>query len=151
MSEDIVRELTTVEARDLAEVREIAATHGVEVEEVPQSGIEPVTTTLILLVGVPLAVSAVVSILDRKKGGQIIDLRPAAPKVLYRSKDVVYGLVIVLTADGAVRVEVKQPKDMFTQVVEALAKALLSLKDATADSVAVCAAEVVGAHASVGR
>jgi hypothetical protein len=149
MAEETVREATTIEVADLDEIRELAASHGVQVEEIAQPGFEPVTTITLILIGGSLAVASVMAIIERRKGGQVIDLRPGAPKVLYRDKDVVYGLVIILAQDGTVRVEVKQPKELFAQVVEALCKTLLGLASPTVDAVAGAARAVVGGDASV--
>src|SRR5438876_360290 len=79
-----------VDWADVEHVRTTAAGHGVEVQVVETKGIDPLSTTTLVLVGVPLAVGTVTQLLDRVRGGQVIDLRPGAEKALYRTKDVVY-------------------------------------------------------------
>lgn len=149
MHEETVREIVVIEAEDLDYVREAAAEQGVELQELPRQGFEPITTLTLLITGSVLAVGALSSLIERHKGGQVIDLRSGAPKPLYRDKGVVYGLVIVLANDGTVTVEVKQPKEMFDQVVEVLGKTLLGLGKASIDTIAGAASVAVGDKASV--
>jgi hypothetical protein len=116
---------------EVPSARALAAAHGVEVQEFPRRGIEPVTTVTLLLIGVAAAVGAVVHILEQRKGGQVIDLRPGAPKAFYRTPDVVYGTVVIVTVDGkvtveVVTVEVREPEGMFGKVVSTLPQLLSS-------------------------
>jgi hypothetical protein len=150
MNHDVVREMTTVDAADVEEIRKAAESEGVQLEEPPRRELEPVTTVVLILIGTAVAVAAVMSFIERRKGGQVIDLRPGAPSIAYRDKGVTYGLVVILAADGTVTVEVKQPKDMFVQVVEALVKSLLDLgTTASAGAIAASASVAVGEMASV--
>lgn len=151
MGEDMVREVAIVEAEDLGEIRAVAASEGVDIQEVPSLELEPVTTVTLILIGGALAVAAVMSAIERRKGGQVIDLRSGAPKVLYRDKDVAFGLVIILAEDGGVAVEVKQPKEMFGQVVEALTNLLAELAKSPIEAVVDAVSAVVGDKASVTR
>lgn len=104
--------------------RMLAAEHGIEVEQVPRLGIEPVTTVTLVLLGAATAVGAVLHILEQRKGGQVIDLRPGAPKAFYRTPDVVYGTVIIVAVDGKVDVEVREPEGMFGKVISTLPELL---------------------------
>ncbi|MGW2741774.1 hypothetical protein [Streptomyces sp. NPDC001450] len=112
--------LVVLDPADLPAARELAAAHGVELQEVPRRGIEPVTTATLVLMGAATAVGALQHALEQRKGGQVIDLRPGAPRAVYRTPDVVYGTVVVLAADGSVTVEVKEPDGMFGKVISAL-------------------------------
>jgi hypothetical protein len=103
---------------------ELAAAHGVLLEEVPHRGIEPVTTATLVLLGTATAVGAVQHGLEQRKGGQVIDLRPGVPKAFYRTSDLVYGMVVIIMIDGRVTVEVKEPDGMFGKVISALPKIL---------------------------
>lgn len=114
--------VVVLESSQVAAARTLAADHHVEVEDVPRLGFEPVTTVTLLLIGTATAVSAVLHILEQRKGGQVIDLRPGAPKAFYRTPDVVYGIVVVITRDGTVTVEVKEPDGMFGKVIATLPK-----------------------------
>lgn len=150
MNDEVVRETTIVDVADLEAIEAFAESHGVQLEELPSRDLEPVTTVTLIVIGTALAVGAVTSFIERRKGGQMIDLRPGAPRVAYRDKNVTYGLVIVLLADGTVSVEVKQPKDMFVQVVEAVLKSLLELGGgASVATVAAAVKAVAGSSVSV--
>jgi hypothetical protein len=104
--------------------RTLAAAHGVEVEQVPRRGIEPVATVTLVLVGAAATVGAVLHVLEQRKGGQVIDLRPGAPKAFYRTPDVVYATVVIVAVDGKVTVEVKEPDGMFGKVISTLPQLL---------------------------
>jgi hypothetical protein len=126
-------------------VRRTAAEHEVAIDEVPAAGIEPVLTVTVVLLGTAAAVAAVIDLVERRRGGQVIDLRPGAAKVFFRSPDVSYGLVVIRAADGgAVKVEVKEPKGMFGQVVESLTGLLGDLAGAKSDAVAAAVAADLG-------
>lgn len=71
---------------DVPSARAVAAAYGVEVRQLPRRGIEPVTTVTLLLIGAAAAVGAVLHILEQRKGGQVIDLRPGSPKAFYRTR-----------------------------------------------------------------
>jgi hypothetical protein len=106
-------------------VRELAAAHGAEVVEIPSRGIEPVATVTLALVGTAAAVRAATHVVEELiRGGQVIDLRPGAPRPFYRSRDVAYGIVIVLAVDGKVTATVKNPGAMFGKVISALPQLL---------------------------
>jgi len=104
--------------------RTLAAAHGVEAERVPRRGIEPVATVTLVLAGTAAAVGAVLHVLEQRKGGQVIDLRPGAAKAFYRTPDVAYGTVVIVAVDGKVTVEVKEPDGMFGKVISILPQLL---------------------------
>lgn len=101
---------------EVAAARVLAAAHGIEVEQVPSLGIEPVATVTLVLLGTAAAVGAVLHLLEQRKGGQVIDLRPGAPKAFYHTPDVVYGTVVIVAVDGKVTVVVREPDGMFGRV-----------------------------------
>jgi hypothetical protein len=138
-----------VEATDVDEAIRLAASNGVEVEEVRVRGIEPVTTVTLLLLGGASAVATVAQLIDQAKGGQVIDLRANAPKTVYRSRDVVYGLVLIIASDGAVKVEVKEPRGMFGQVLDSLKGLGADLGKAGVNAIAEAVKKRVGDNASV--
>lgn len=116
-----------ISEEDLDYARAVAAENGVQVEEVPAAGFEPVITVTLILLGATTAVGVVAQLLEQHKGGQVIDLRPGAPRTVYRSRDLIYGYVVIHRADGTITVDVKQPKGMFEQVLEALTGVLGTL------------------------
>jgi hypothetical protein len=94
-------------------------------------GIAPIFALLVL--GTAAAVAGAFSYWDEKrKGGQVIDLTPGAPKPAYRTPDVIYGLVVIKAADGTVTVEVKEPRGYFIEVIKTITDAL---KDVAVKSV----------------
>ena len=113
-------EVITIDTSQLAHARQVASDHSVEVHELPQMGFEPVTTVTLVLIGGAAAVGAVVHILEQRKGGQVVDLRKGATKQVYRTPDVVYGTVVILTNDGGATVEVREPQGLLAQVVAKL-------------------------------
>lgn len=113
-------EFVVVELDDLEYVRQAAGDHGVALEEVPSEGFEPVTTVTLMLFGAATAVATVMYLVERRKGGQVIDLRPGAPKPVYRTPDLQFGLVLIHRVDGTISVEVKEPRGLFGPVLDAL-------------------------------
>ena len=69
-----VEEIIVVDADDLKYVHEVADGHGVSIRDVSLRGIEPVTSATLILFGTAFGVGTVTSLLDRRKGGQVIDL-----------------------------------------------------------------------------
>jgi hypothetical protein len=78
--EDQVREFVIIDPEELDHARRIASDNGVELEQLEVRALEPVTTVTLIVMGSSLAVATVVYLLDKHKGGQVIDLRPGAPK-----------------------------------------------------------------------
>ncbi|SNY64006.1 hypothetical protein [Paractinoplanes atraurantiacus] len=116
------RSIVVVETSEVPAALRLAAEHGVRAEEVPRLGVEPVTTATIVIAGTAAAVGLVSRLLDQRKGGQVVDLRPGAPRTIYRTPEVVYGTVVVVAADGTATVEVKEPEGLFGQVLSTLAE-----------------------------
>jgi hypothetical protein len=122
--------VVVLDPSQVPDARTLAAAHGVEAQRIPTLGIEPVATVTLILLGSVAAVATVLQVLEQHKGGQVIDLRPGAPKAFYRTPDVVYGTVVIVTGDGKVTVEVKEPDGMFGKVISTLPQ-LLSGGDST--------------------
>ena len=141
--------LVTVPAEDLDEVRRVAAENGVEIEPVDELGFDPVTGATLLLLGGALAVATVSHVIERLKGGQVIDLRPEAARPFYRTKDVLYGLVVVRRADGTISVEVTEPKELFGVVVDALKGIVVELGKASIDVAGQAVEAAVGEKGTV--
>lgn len=114
---ELAQKIVVVGHKEEALVRDVAEVHGIEVRALPASGIEPTATVALVLIGTPLAVATVSRVLEQRKGGQVIDLRRDASRPFYRTPDVSYGLVVVVSTDGQVLVHVKRPDDMFTEVI----------------------------------
>ncbi|HEX6355416.1 hypothetical protein [Actinophytocola sp.] len=142
------RAVVVLDPSQVPAARTLAAEHGVEVEQVPRRGIEPIATVTLVLLGAAAAVGAVLHILEQRKGGQVIDLRPGAPKAFYRTSDVVYGTVVIVTADGKVTVEVKEPEGMFGKVISTLPE-LVAGGDSGAEQIAQSVTERFGPGVTV--
>lgn len=140
--------VVVLDASQVPAARALAAEHGVGVEQIPHRGIEPVSTVTLALIGASVSVSVVMRILDQHKGGQVVDLRSGAPKAFYRTPDVVYGTVIIVTVDGKVTVEVKEPDGMFGKVISTL-PSLLTGGDAGAEQAAQVMSEAFGAGVKI--
>ncbi|MEV6632071.1 hypothetical protein AB0M54_15105 [Actinoplanes sp. NPDC051470] len=143
------RRMLIVDNDDVDFARRTAAEHDVALQRVEMRGLEPVLTTTLLLFGAAAAVGLVTSLVDRHRGGQIIDLRPGTPRPVYRSKDVIFGLVVIFARDGRVTVEVKEPAGMFGQVLEALTALLGELAGAGVADIAPAVTEKVGDAARI--
>lgn len=113
-----------VDPSDVPIVRDLASARGVVVKEYSERGIEPVSTTTLALVGTAAAISGLRQALERRKGGQMIDLRPGAEKLAYRTTDLEYGIVVIIAGDGKVTVKINKPDDVFEKVISALPKLL---------------------------
>ena len=138
-----------MEQGDVEEVLTWAGEHGVTVERAETRAVEPVSAVTLVLLGSALAVSAVAQLVDRAKGGQVIDLRPGSPRMMYRSKDVTYGLIVIVALDGDVKVDVKEPKGMFGQVVESLTEVVSELGKSGIEAIGAAVKAQVGDHAEV--
>jgi hypothetical protein len=147
--DDTAEEIIIVDQEDVEYALETAAAHGVEANELTVHGIEPITTATLIIFGSALAVAAVSRLIDQHKGGQVIDLRPQAPRLLYRTKDVLYGLVVIVATDGRVTVEVKEPRTMFGEVLDALKDVIVNLSGSGASDIATAVAAKVGEKANV--
>ncbi len=131
MSEDeVIRQVVHVSREDLPTLRQVASSNGVEVHEVQQREFEPATMIMLVLVGGALAIASVTHALEVRKGGQIIDLRPGASMPIYRSKDLLYGLILVFAVDGKVSVQAHEAKGTFDLISEKLIAALPGLAGA---------------------
>ncbi|MGY1638200.1 hypothetical protein ACI78V_16265 [Geodermatophilus sp. SYSU D00742] len=115
--EDAV-EIVVVRPDEVDTLLDLARQHDVAVERIPGRGFEPVTMLTFSIIGTTMAVATLVYLLDRRKGGQIVDLRPGAARMIYRTTDVAYGLVVMIAVDGSLKIEVREPKGMFGQVSE---------------------------------
>lgn len=106
-------------------VRRWAADRGVKVGVYPERGIEPVTTVTLALVGTVAAINAVQQLLfERRKGGQVIDLRRDPAEAFYRTSNLEYGTVVIYAPDGKVTVMIKNPEDTFGKLISALPRLL---------------------------
>jgi hypothetical protein len=124
-----VEEFVTVESSELDFLGEVAADHGVSVEALETKALEPLSTVTVIMLGVPLAVTTVIRVLDESRGGQVIDLRPSAPRLAYRTRDLMYGLIMIQTLDGTVQIERIGTRTAFSELVDAVARVAVGGKN----------------------
>jgi hypothetical protein len=105
------------------ELEALAREAGATVTRATPRAIDLGTITLIIIGGLAV-VAAAQSAIERRRGGQVIDLRPGAPTPFYRSRDLHYGLILIITADGGVQITVHEPSEMLSKVVGLLELAL---------------------------
>lgn len=112
------------EPEDLASVQSWASEHDDATYEVLTTdedeglAIEPVTAVLIGA-GILALAGFVRNWIISQQGGTVVDMRPDATDQIYRDKDVNYGWLLVITADGKVEVNVKDaPKDSSERLIE---------------------------------
>ena len=141
-------EFLMVPTQDVEYLRDIADQNGVAVAESGSLGIEPVSTTAVALLGSSLAINTVRRLLEERRGGQMIDLRPGAGRAAYRSRDVQYGLIVVLTADGTVTVRATNSQDELALIIEAL-RGLVAGSTTDAGAVAQTVRERLGPDAEI--
>ena len=142
-------EFVVIEPEDLEYVRQAAVDNGVSIEEIPSEGFEPITTVTLALLGASAAVATVLHLIERRKGGQVIDLRPGAPKPIYRTPDLQFGLVLIHRLDGTVSVEVKEPRGLFGQVMDTLRDILGTIAGENLKAAQETIAEAIGDTATV--
>ena len=127
---------------EVPDAKKIASQLRVDLQEEPQAQfVEPVTAILIgggaLLLG-----KFIVDLMEKMKGGVLIDLRPTATPLVTRKKDIPYGWATVIAADGSVEIEVHDaPKDAAERLLSEIIEGALK----TAKEVAAAATERLGA------
>lgn len=117
---------------EIESIEALVRAEGLEIERLTARALDPGTITLVII-GSVAAIAAAQAAIETYRGGQIIDLRPEAPSPFYRSRQLHYGLVAVISDSGIIRVNVIEPREMFSKVVEVLIVALSNGAQADAD------------------
>jgi hypothetical protein len=138
-----------IDAEDVLYLRELAGKYNLELRESKPLGIEPVSTIAIILLGSILAINAVGRLLEEHKGGQVVDLRPGRRKVLSRSRDVQYGLIVVLAKDGTVTLRSNNVADKTGAILGVLGELAKQRDGAGIDAIAKAAGDQLGVDAQV--
>jgi len=144
------RETIVVDAEEAVILENLAAEHGVEIHSTKSQGFDPVTTVVVVaLIGTYLAVTTVLDQFEKRRGGQVIDLRPQAHTVAYRDPKVRHDLILILTGDGQVKLHhLPLPTDS-ARIVESLTQALVRIARPDTQSVAAVVRERLGDSASI--
>jgi hypothetical protein len=143
-SHDQTEEVLRISVSDLGYLRDTAEEHQVEVAELKSTGIEPMSTVAVVLLGSVWAVNTVSRLLDERKGGQVVDMRPGANLAVFRSRDVQYGLIVVLAFDGTVTVRAKDSQEKLHAVIECLSGLAAKKIETKADTIAQAARGQLG-------
>ena len=147
--------VVTIDPEDLDHVLSLARAREVEVEvhepgeRVGHGGEHPAVT--VLLLGGVRGVSAVLDAIERRQGGQVIDLRQGPTPVFSRDRGIAYGVVLILTADEGFEVQVHQPRESLSQIVDAVRRLLSELSGQPADQIVEILDRAVGDRATVTR
>lgn len=142
-------EFLTIEGSELEEVQSLSAKRAVRVQILSQSGFEPVASVTVILLGTVAAVTSVIQAVEHFRGGQVIDLRDQAIANVYRTREVVYGMTVVITADGKVVVRFRNPDKTFQEALSALPPLLAAAKEKTATEVAKTLESTAGDAADI--
>jgi hypothetical protein len=143
------RRTIVVDADEAVLLQEIATEHGVEARSTKAQGLDPVSVTVVVLIGARFTVSTVMEQFEKWRGGQVIDLRPQAPAMAYRDRQVRHDLILILTADGQVRIHDLPLDSDSGRTLEALTRVLAGIAQPDTKSVAATAREIVGGSASI--
>ena len=145
-------ELIVVDKGDRALVTQIFAENGVTATEVDQSDfLDPLTISFVIL-GTTAAVGLVEYLIDKAKGGTVIDMRTGAPSPQYRSKGLAYGVIQIIAVDGKVTVEVHEPKGLIGQVLDAVVQIVKGAAGGGAQAVAGTVKNALaGSQATAGK
>ena len=128
---------------DLGAAQELARTTGVDLQILPKPQIIDPFTAVLIAGGVLLVGKFVVDLIDRLRGGVVIELRPNAPPLVRRDRAIPYGWAMVVAADGkSVKIETHDaPKD----AAERLLGEIISGALKTSQDIAKAAKEALGA------
>jgi hypothetical protein len=130
-----------IDQGDLEAFQTLARHHKVDLEVEPKPQIlDPIS--IILIGGGVIAVTKfTVDLIDKYRGGIIVDLRPSAKRLVSRDKSVPAGWALVVAADGKINIDVKDaPKDALERWVSEIIQGVLK----NAKDVAAAAAKAFG-------
>jgi hypothetical protein len=130
-----------LERDELHLAQDLARRDGVRVEVEPQPHVVEPMTAILVAGGALLVAKFVVDLIDRLRGGLVIDLRSGTRREIRRDRGVPYGWVTIITADGTVKVETHDaPRD----AAERLLNQILSGALTTPTQIANAASEALG-------
>jgi hypothetical protein len=100
---------------------DLACEHGARVKDVRVRTLD-LATFVEIIGGVTVLRLIIERWQDRRQGGQIIDLRPGAAKIVYRDRGLLFGYVLMVLTDGRVEVQVND-RDRLSEIVDRLVAA----------------------------
>lgn len=125
MAEDVTIRLG-VPAQGVPDVTAAAEGQAVDLQvEANTHVLDPITWVL-LGGGVVALVKITSDLIERRRGGVIIDLRPGATRELRRSQDAPAGWVFVFAADGTVKIETRDaPRDAMERLLTSMTSGVI--------------------------
>jgi hypothetical protein len=128
---------------DLAAAQELARSGRVELQIEPQAEILDPLTYILIGAGLVAAVKFTIDLVERIKGGVVIDLQPSAKSVIRRDRAIPYGWAVVMAADGkSVKIETHDaPKDAAERLLEDIINGVFK----NSDGIAKAAKDALGA------
>ena len=131
-----------LEPEELEQAQEAARAARVDLQIEPRPQILPAVAAVLVAGGVLAVGKFIVDLIDKLRGGVVIDLRPDATNFVSRSRDVPYGWAVVRAADGTVQINVHDaPKDASERLLGMIIDGVIK----SAADVAKEAAKVLGA------
>lgn len=128
---------------DLGAAQELARTAGVDLQILPKPQVVEPVTAILVGGGIVLTVKFVADLIDRFRGGVVVDLRPDAQYFVRRDRSVPYGWAVIVAADGkSVRIETR---DAPVDAGERLLKAIIDGTLKTSEEIAKAAKDSYGA------
>jgi hypothetical protein len=125
-----------IDQGDLEAVQELARKAKADLQVEPKSQIlDPIS--IILIGGGVIAVTKFTTdLIDKYRGGIIVDVRPSAAHLVSRDKSVPFGWALVIAADGKINIDVKDaPKDALERWVSDIIQGVLkNAKDVAASA-----------------
>jgi hypothetical protein len=110
-----------LDPEEMQAAQDAARAAGLDLQIEQRPHILPAVTLVLMGGGALLAAKFVVDLVDRLRGGIVIDARPDATELVRRNRDVPYGWALVLAADGSVSINVHDsPKDASERLIQAI-------------------------------
>ena len=133
--------ISNLDGEELRDALQIASNKDIDLQVEPQPEIVEPVTAILIGGGVLLAAKFIVDLIEKLKGGVLIDLRPGALSLVRRDRAIPFGWATVIAVDGSVKIEIHDaPKDS----TERLLGEIISGSLKTAKEVASAAAKAVG-------
>jgi len=128
---------------DLGAAQEVARTTGIDLQILPKPQVVEPFTAILVAGGVVLTVKFVADLIDRFRGGVVVDMRPDAEYFARRDRSLPYGWAVIIAADGkTVKIETR---DAPVDAAERLLKAIVDGTLKTSQEIAKAAKDALGA------
>lgn len=123
-SDEQMSEVLFIEPQHYERVLEASALRDVRIERNSSAGLEAVALIPIIVFGTALAISTTRDFINELRGGQVIDLRIGADRFAYRTPNLTFGYVLIVSSDGSVQIKLAGPHAATERFVQAMTKRL---------------------------